>query len=69
MGEMLDLQETAKRLGVSRVTVYRLVRKGQLRAHRVGKAWRVAEEAIAEYLQRTSNVPRAEEQPPSSGRR
>lgn len=55
--KMLTLEEAAERLGVVRMTVYRLVRKGQLRAHRVGRVWRVPEDAIEEYLRGTANAP------------
>jgi len=39
--ELLTLEETAVRLRVTYLTVYRMVRDGKLRGIRVGRLWRV----------------------------
>ena len=39
---------------VSRMTVYRLIRRGQLTAIKVGRNYRVREEDLAAYLDRAS---------------
>lgn len=36
---------------VSRMTVYRLIRRGQLKAIRVGRNYRVREDDLSEYLE------------------
>lgn len=47
----LTVAEVAAVLRVSKMTVYRLVHAGDLRAVRVGRSFRVPEQAVQEYLQ------------------
>jgi excisionase family DNA binding protein len=51
----LTVAEVAAIMRVSKMTVYRLVHGGDLPAVRVGRSYRVPEEAVHEYL-RTSFV-------------
>ena len=44
--------EVARRLRVSNMTVYRLVRSGDLPAVRVGRGYRIRETDVMEYLQK-----------------
>jgi excisionase family DNA binding protein len=46
----LSVAEVAMRLGVSRKTVRRMIKRGDLRAHRVGRLVRVAERRLADCL-------------------
>jgi excisionase family DNA binding protein len=46
----LTVAEVAGMLRVSSMTVYRLIKAGDLRALRVGKSYRVPEEEIDRYL-------------------
>jgi excisionase family DNA binding protein len=46
----LTVQEVADQLRVSTMTVYRLIKGGELRAMRVGKSYRLREEDIDAYL-------------------
>ncbi|MGW3865785.1 helix-turn-helix domain-containing protein [Streptomyces sp. NPDC005047] len=46
----LTVAEVASVMRVSRMTVYRLVHSGHLPAIRVGRAFRVPEQAVHEYL-------------------
>lgn len=48
---LITVEETAKRLSVSRSTVYRLVNKGHLHICRVGSLARFAEDEVDEYIQ------------------
>ncbi|MFP5297724.1 MAG: helix-turn-helix domain-containing protein [Actinomycetota bacterium] len=43
--------EVAKRLRVSNMTVYRLVKSGQLPAVRVGRGYRIRETDLQRYLE------------------
>lgn len=43
--------EVARRLRVSNMTVYRLVKAGQLPAVRVGRGYRIREEDVLRYLE------------------
>ena len=43
--------EVAELLRVSSMTVYRLIKAGELRAARIGKSYRISEEDVDAYLQ------------------
>jgi len=45
------VSEVARRLRVSNMTVYRLVKAGQLPAVRVGRGYRIREEDVLTYLE------------------
>jgi excisionase family DNA binding protein len=46
----LTVAEVASLMRVSKMTVYRLVHSGELPAVRVGRSFRVPEEAVRRYL-------------------
>ena len=48
--QFLTVAEVAAAMRVSKMTVYRLVHNGELPAVRVGRSFRVPEEAVQEYL-------------------
>ena len=48
----LTVSEVADQLRVSTMTVYRLIKSGELRAARVGKSYRLREDDIDAYLSR-----------------
>jgi excisionase family DNA binding protein len=56
IARLLTVGEVASVMRVSRMTVYRLIRRGQLRAIRVGRNYRVREEDLKAYLE-SSAVP------------
>ena len=43
--------EVAEQLRVSSMTVYRLIKSGELRAARIGKSYRISEDDVDTYLQ------------------
>jgi excisionase family DNA binding protein len=47
---LLTVTEVAATMRVSNMTVYRLIKGGELRALRVGKNYRVLESDLARYL-------------------
>jgi excisionase family DNA binding protein len=49
--EFLTVAEVAAMMRVSKMTVYRLVHSGELPAVRVGKSFRVPEQAVHDYLE------------------
>ena len=53
LGEVrfLTVAEVASAMRVSKMTVYRLVHSGELPAVRVGRSFRVPEQAVHSYLQ------------------
>ena len=46
----LTVQEVAQLMRVSKMTVYRLVHSGELASVRVGRSFRVPEQAVHDYL-------------------
>lgn len=49
--QLLTVAEVAELFRVSSMTVYRLIRNGELPALRVGRSYRVSEEDLQAYLQ------------------
>jgi excisionase family DNA binding protein len=49
----LTVAEVAAAMRVSKMTVYRLVHAGDLPAARVGRSFRVPEDAVDEYLRKS----------------
>lgn len=49
--QFLTVAEVASLMRVSKMTVYRLVHSGELPAVRVGKSFRVPEQAVHDYLE------------------
>lgn len=52
IGHLLTVAEVARRLRVSSMTVYRLIKSGQLPALRVGRGYRIREHDVRRYLER-----------------
>ena len=55
-GEMLTVAEAAAEVRVSKMTVYRMIHSGELRAIRVGRSFRVRREDWDDYLRRESQA-------------
>jgi excisionase family DNA binding protein len=47
----LIVAEVADHLGVSKMTVYRMITIGEIKAYRFGRAFRIKREDFAEYIQ------------------
>jgi len=50
-GRFATVSEVARQLRVSNMTVYRLVKGGQLPAVRVGRGYRIREQDVMHYLE------------------
>lgn len=50
MARFLTVREVAELMRVSSMTVYRLIKSGELQATRVGRSFRVRDVDIDEYL-------------------
>ncbi|MGO9264193.1 MAG: helix-turn-helix domain-containing protein [Candidatus Binataceae bacterium] len=57
MAKVLTLQEVAKYLRVHPSTVYRLAKKGQIPAFKLGSDWRFNLESIDEWLSAAEGAP------------
>lgn len=49
--EYLTIEEVAKRLKMSRITVYRMAQKGKLPAVKIGRSWRISSNRLAELFE------------------
>jgi excisionase family DNA binding protein len=50
--KFMTMNEVAETLSVSRMTIHRLVDKGEIKSLKVGRAVRIPEESIKEYVDR-----------------
>lgn len=57
----LTVEEVAEVMRVSKMTVYRLLHSGDLPGVRVGRSFRVPQDALEAYLRSSSTVPLPEE--------
>ena len=46
--------EVARRLSVTRLTVYRLLKRGEIPAFKVGRQWRVKREILDDWIEEKS---------------
>jgi excisionase family DNA binding protein len=59
---LLTIKQVAKYLHVVPITVYRMIDRGDLKAVKVGRVWRIRYEDVQRYLDRTpSTSPAAKE--------
>ena len=56
-----SIRQTADLLGVHYNTVYRMVRRGELEAYKVGRIIRISDEDIEEWKRRSTAVERMAE--------
>ena len=47
------VEELAKRLRVSNMTIYRYIQAGKLKAHKIGKEFRITEQEFNNFLDKT----------------
>jgi excisionase family DNA binding protein len=50
--EFFSVMDVAKKFGVSKDTVYRLIHKGELPYYQIGGAIRIKKEDVEDYLKR-----------------
>lgn len=58
----LSIAQVAKILGVSRIAIYKRVKKGKIKAIRIGKAFAIPEEFIEKYFADVKGTPLKEEE-------
>jgi excisionase family DNA binding protein len=54
---VISVAHLARQLGITTLTVQRIIVRGHLRAHRIGHQWRVFARDLEEYLGRQANRP------------
>lgn len=52
-GRWWAVAQIAAELGVSKMTIYRLIHAGEIEAVKVGKSYRVADDKFKQYLKRS----------------
>jgi len=50
--EYLTIDEAAKRLKLAKITIYRMARRGELPAIKLGKAWRISSKRLDELFEK-----------------
>ena len=55
LNDILTLKETAQYLRVTKQTVYNMIKKGRIKAHKVGREWKFFMSDIMAYLELTSS--------------
>ena len=52
--EILTVEEFAELLYIGRNTAYKILNSGEIRAFKIGKAWKIPKDAVSEYILRKS---------------
>lgn len=52
MEQLLTVTQAAEVLQVSRQTIIRRIKSGDIQAAKVGKLWRISRESLQEYLEK-----------------
>lgn len=55
MNDILNLNETAGYLRVSKQTVYNMIKDGRIKAYKVGREWKILRSDIVAYLESVSS--------------
>jgi excisionase family DNA binding protein len=55
MDEILTLEEFAKIMKVSKITIYRMIKSGQIPAVKFGKSWRINQTIIKDLFNKDGN--------------
>ena len=52
--EILTVEEFAELLYIGKNTAYKILNSGEIRAFKIGKAWKIPKDAVSEYILRKS---------------
>lgn len=55
MNDILNLNETADYLRISKQTVYNMIKDGRIKAYKVGREWKILRSDIVAYLESVSS--------------
>ena len=50
--QTFTVQEVAKHLKVTKITIYRLLKKGEIVGYKVGDSWRIDEKDLKAYIRK-----------------
>ena len=54
--EYLTINETAEKLKLAKITIYRMARRGQLPAVKLGKAWRISNVKLQQLFEKNIQI-------------
>lgn len=54
---LLNVQEAMEFLGISRSTIYRMIKRGDLKAYKVGAEWRFFKKDLIEFVKGDGSSP------------
>ncbi len=52
--EFYRAEDLAEKLGVNIMTIYRYIKAGRIKAHKIGKEFRIAKDEFERFLKNTS---------------
>lgn len=52
IGTIYEIKDLQKILKIGRTQAYALVENGKIKAFRIGNTWKIAEEALEEYIKK-----------------
>ncbi len=58
--DVLTVDEVAKLLKLSKITIYRLIKTGEIPAYKVGASWRINKEDLEAYIESKKKLIRKE---------
>ena len=51
LGRLFTAQEVADYFGIDVINLYRKIKKGELKAMKIGKCWKIREEDLREFME------------------
>ncbi len=54
--EIMKFEEVMKYLNISKITLYNLLRNGEIKSFRIGKVWKIPSSAVEEYIRKCMNL-------------
>lgn len=54
--KIYKLQDLEEMLGVSRFTIYKLIKSGELKAYKIGGQWRFNDEDVKAFLEKAKEA-------------
>ncbi|MCX7641181.1 MAG: helix-turn-helix domain-containing protein [Elusimicrobiales bacterium] len=55
MSNFLSIPQFANRIGISRIAVFKQIKKGKLKAIRIGRNWAIEEKELDKYIYKKKN--------------
>jgi excisionase family DNA binding protein len=63
MGTLLNIKEAQERLGISESTLFRLLKRKELKGFKVGRVWKFEESDITDFIQKQREKAEQSEEP------